>query len=48
MDPRIREIVATSAFETAFVRDRGIMLGEGEVWLTSDKTGFGLGSLTLQ
>jgi hypothetical protein len=48
MDPRIREIVATSAFETAFVRDRGIMLGEGEVWLTSDKIGFGLGSLTLQ
>ena len=47
-DPRIREIVATSTFETAFVRDRGIMLGEGEVWLTSDKTGFGLGSLTLQ
>jgi hypothetical protein len=47
-DPRIREIVATSAFETAFVRDRGIMLGEGEVWLTSDKIGFGLGSLTLQ
>jgi hypothetical protein len=44
---RIREVVATSSFETAFVRDKGVMLGGGEVWITPGKTGFGLGSLHL-
>jgi hypothetical protein len=47
MAPRIREVVATSSFETAFVRDKGVMLGSGEVWITPGKTGFGLGSITL-
>ena len=47
MTPRIREVVATSSFETAFVRDKGVMLGSGEVWITPGKTGFGLGSLHL-
>ncbi len=47
LDPRIRKVVATSSFETAFVRDKGVMLGEGEVWITPGKTGFGLGSITL-
>jgi hypothetical protein len=47
MAPRIREVVATSTFETAFVRDKGVMLGGGEVWITPGKTGFGLGSITL-
>ncbi|MDF2690119.1 MAG: hypothetical protein K0Q80_3085 [Microvirga sp.] len=48
MDPRIREIVAKSVFETVFVRDKGMMLGEGEVWITYDGTGFGLGAINLQ
>lgn len=48
MDPRIREIVAKSDFETVFVRDKGMMLGEGEVWITHDKTGFGLGATSLR
>ena len=48
LDPRIREVVAKSAFETAFVRDKGIMLGEGEVWITPDRTGYGLGSIHLE
>ena len=43
MDPGVREAVAKSAFETAFVRDKGMMLGEGRVWITHDKTGFALG-----
>jgi hypothetical protein len=47
LDPRIRKVVATSSFETAFVRDKGVMLGEGEVWITPGRTGFGLGSITL-
>ena len=47
LDPRIRKVVATSSFEAAFVRDKGVMLGEGEVWITPGKTGFGLGSITL-
>jgi hypothetical protein len=29
-----------------FVRDRGMMLGEGEIWITQDKTGFGLGAIS--
>jgi len=48
MDQHIREIVAKSTFETLFVRDKGMMLGEGEVWITPDKTGFGLGAITLE
>jgi hypothetical protein len=48
LDPGIREVVATSSFETAFVRDKGIMLGEGEVWITPDRTGYGLGSIHLE
>ncbi|MFL4995053.1 MAG: hypothetical protein ACJ8DV_27705 [Microvirga sp.] len=48
MDPHIREVVANSTFETVFVRDKGMMLGEGEVWITHDKTGFGLGAITLE
>ncbi|KLK93598.1 hypothetical protein AA309_08020 [Microvirga vignae] len=48
MDPRIRDIVAKSTFETVFVRDKGMMIGEGEVWITHDQTGFGLGAINLQ
>jgi hypothetical protein len=48
MDPRIREIVANSTFETVFVRDKGMMLGEGEVWITYDKRGIGLGAVNLE
>ena len=48
LDPRIRKVVATSSFETAFVRDKGVMLGEGEVWITPGKTGFGLELINLQ
>ena len=46
MSLRLREVVAQSSFETVFVRDKGMMLGEGEVWITHDKTGFGLGAIT--
>ncbi|PVE23745.1 hypothetical protein DC522_14175 [Microvirga sp. KLBC 81] len=48
MDPRIRDIVAKSTFETVFVRDKGMMLGAGEVWITHNKTRFGLGAINLQ
>jgi hypothetical protein len=48
MDPRIRAVVAKSSFETIFVRDKGMMLGEGEVWITNDKMGFGLGAIKLE
>jgi hypothetical protein len=48
LDQHIREVVAKSTFETLFVRDKGMMLGEGEVWITPDKTGFGLGAITLE
>src|SRR5918994_6862180 len=41
MDARIREVVAKATFATVFVRDKGMMLGEGEVWITPGKTGFG-------
>jgi hypothetical protein len=47
MDPRIREVVAKSTFETLFVRDKGMMLGQGEVWITHDRSGFGLGVINL-
>lgn len=45
LDPKIREAVAKSSFETLFVRDKGMMLGDGEVWITRDKSGFGLGAV---
>jgi hypothetical protein len=48
LSPRLREVVAQSAFETVFVRDKGMMLGQGEVWITRDHTGFGLGAITLE
>ena len=48
LDPGVREAVAKSAFETAFVRDKGMMLGEGRVWITHDKTGFALGAINLE
>jgi hypothetical protein len=47
MNPRIREVAAKSSFETLFVRDKGMMLGEGEVWITHDTAGFGLGAITV-
>ena len=34
--------------ETAFVRDKGMMLGKGRVWITHDKTGFALGAINLE
>jgi hypothetical protein len=37
--------VAKSTFETLFVRDKGMMLGDGQVWITRDKAGFGLGAV---
>ena len=48
MDPRIQEVVAKSTFETVFVRDKGMMLGGGEVWISYDKTGFGLATVNLE
>jgi hypothetical protein len=48
MDPHIRDVVAKSTFETVFVRDKGMMLGEGEVWITYDEKGFGLGAIDLK
>jgi hypothetical protein len=46
--PRIREAVAQSTFETVFVRDKGMMLGEGAVWITPDRTGFRVGAINLE
>jgi hypothetical protein len=48
MDRRIQGVVANSTFETIFVRDKGMMLGGGEVWITQDKSGFGLAAITLE
>jgi hypothetical protein len=48
LSPRIREAAANSTFETVFVRDKGMMLGGGEVWITNDKAGFGLGAVSLE
>ena len=48
LSPSIREVAARSTFETIFVRDKGMMLGEGEVWITRDKTGFGLGAINAE
>jgi hypothetical protein len=47
MSPRLREVVAESSFEAVFVRDRGMMLGDGAVWITPSKTGFRLGAITV-
>jgi hypothetical protein len=47
MSPRLRAVVAESSFEAVFVRDRGMMLGDGAVWITPSKTGFGLGAITV-
>jgi hypothetical protein len=47
LNARIREVVAKATFATVFVRDKGMMLGEGEVWITPGRTGFGLGSITV-
>ncbi|MGF9762493.1 hypothetical protein AAII07_45745 [Microvirga sp. 0TCS3.31] len=47
LSPRLREVVADSSFETVFVRDKGMMLGDGAVWITPGKTGFGLGAITV-
>jgi hypothetical protein len=47
MSPRLREVVANSTFESVFVRDKGMMLGNGEIWITPGKTGFGLGAITV-
>jgi hypothetical protein len=48
MGSRIKEVVAQSTFETVFIRDKGMMLGQGEVWITYNKSGFGLGAITLE
>lgn len=48
LSPRIRKLVAASSFETAFVRDKGMMVGDGAVWITPGKTGFGVGAITLE
>jgi hypothetical protein len=47
LSPRLREVVAESTFETVFVRDKGMMLGDGAVWITPGQTGFGLGAITV-
>ncbi|HEV2563911.1 MAG TPA: hypothetical protein VGU19_02400 [Microvirga sp.] len=47
LNASVREAVAKSTFESVFVRDKGMMLGEGAVWITHDKTGFGLGTVHL-
>lgn len=47
LNASVREAVAKSTFESVFVRDKGMMLGEGAVWITQDKTGFGLGTVHL-
>ncbi|MBF9197890.1 hypothetical protein [Microvirga terrestris] len=46
LSQRLREVAARSTFETVFVRDKGMMLGEGEIWITKSKTGFGLGAIS--
>jgi hypothetical protein len=47
LNPRLREVVASSSFETVFVRDKGMMLGGGVIWIIPHKTGFGLGAITV-
>ena len=48
MAPHIREVVADATFESIFVRDKGMVLGAGEVWITYDKSGVGLGAIHLE
>jgi len=48
LSPRLRELVAKSTFETLFVRDKGMMLGDGAVWITPGKSGFGLGAVAFE
>jgi hypothetical protein len=48
MTPGIREAVAKSTFETVFARDKGMMLGEGAVWITHDRTGFGVATINVE
>ena len=48
LNPRIREVVANSSFEAVFVRDKGMMLGDGEVWITRGKSGWALGAIHME
>jgi hypothetical protein len=48
LSPRLRDLVAKSSFETVFVRDKGMMLGDGAVWITPGKSGFGLGAVAFE
>jgi hypothetical protein len=47
MNAAVREAVAKTTFDDVFVRDKGMMLGDGAVWITRDKSGFGLGTVHL-
>jgi hypothetical protein len=47
MNAAVREAVAQSTFETVFVRDKGMMLGQGAAWITHEKVGFALGTVNL-
>jgi hypothetical protein len=47
MNAAVREAVAKSTFDDVFVRDKGMMLGDGAVWITRDKSGFALGTVHL-
>jgi hypothetical protein len=47
LNAAVREAVAKSTFETVFVRDKGMMLGDGAVWITHGRTGFALGTINL-
>lgn len=48
LDSRLQKVAAKATFETLFVRDKGMMLGQGEVWLTHGKEGFGLREIHLE
>ncbi|MBQ0821401.1 hypothetical protein KBI52_14440 [Microvirga sp. HBU67558] len=48
LNQAVRDAVAKTTFETVFVRDKGMMLGDGAVWITNDKTGFGLGAVQVE
>ena len=43
LSPRIRKLVAASSFETVFVRDKGMMVGDGAVWITPARRALGWG-----
>ena len=47
LNPAIRGAVAKTTFDSVFVRDKGMMLGDGAVWITHDRTGFALGTIHL-